>query len=589
MGGLSLLGATEASVDGEPLPQSAQPASVDMPDIDAGSALSNVPVAAPVPNMTPGSDAPSHPQQWSFRPLPSTMVLSGNRGVGGSIEDFAAVSSVPEPAEANVFNASSPNSVSALVDGGWGAVEDCVMYKIDDTVQITFELGAPCRIDEVSWKQWWATTSSRKTAYQLDEAIVTLSNDGFVNDSREVGKVIDPGPHPSWGSPIDYRVMADRQVASAVRITIAPKAGTAVYLAEAFIYGKPVNENDVAVAPFTFTRLCTARINPKGDHVVLAATEEGDLIAVRADGRILWSQSFGTKLNDVHAVDINGDGIDEIALARADYNLSLLQSNGEEIWSRKLTYYRKNPYVNVVRSGDLNGDGTPEIICGGENWRFYAFDAEGNELWNFEAVHPSRSGAVADLDGDGTAEVICGTHYYYLSVLNSDGTPRWRAHFGPICWDVDTGSFDGDKTRGVVCGSGDGSIYYFAYDGTRRLAFNTGDEVRDVAAADLDGDGKDEILGASFSTNVYCFGPDAKQKWYVPLGAPVGHLVTVSTAGGVVVVAGTTDGHIATLNGDGKLIAYEGIGSAPAAMTVLDKTVVVATEDGRMIRMDALP
>ena len=154
---------------------------------------------------------------------------------------------------------------------------------------------------------------------------------------------------------------------------------------------------------------------------VLAATTEGTLFALNADGSTRWSVDAGTQLNDVVTADLTGDGKDEIVLARQDYHVQVLNLAGEELWKRELSYYRRPPYVNLVRTGDLDGDGTPEVIAGGENWRFYAFRADGTELWNYESVHPSRSGAVADLDGDGKAEVICGTHYYWASVLNADG------------------------------------------------------------------------------------------------------------------------------------------------------------------------
>src|SRR5690606_30457847 len=103
----------------------------------------------------------------------------------------------------------------------------------------------------------------------------------------------------------------------------------------------------------------------------------------------------GAQLNDVAAADLDGDGRDEILLARQDHFVTVLDSTGKEMWSSKLQFYRRPPFVNLVRAGDIDGDGKLEVIVGGENWRFYAFDASGKELWNYEAVHPSRSGAVA--------------------------------------------------------------------------------------------------------------------------------------------------------------------------------------------------
>ena len=196
---------------------------------------------------------------------------------------------------------------------------------------------------------------------------------------------------------------------------------------------------------------------------------------------------------------------------------------------------------------------------------------------------------MADLDGDGKAEVICGTHYYWASTLNSDGTRRWRYGFGPICYDIATGAFDGDKTRGVVYGGGDGRVHVVGYDGKPRLKYNTGDEVKAVMACDLDGDGRDEVVAGSLSYNVYCFGPDMKRRWRVDLGAPVTELASVRLSTGAVVVAGTTDGRVVTLDATGKLVASSRLGAAVVDLATCGDSVIVTTADGRIRRLRVRP
>ena len=210
------------------------------------------------------------------------------------------------------------------------------------------------------------------------------------------------------------------------------------------------------------TGLADAALQNAGPaDTILAATASGTLVALNLDGSTRWSCDAGAALNDVVADDLVGDGRDEIVLACQDFKVRVLDGQGQPLWQRELSYYRRPPYVNLVRTGDLNGDGRPEVVAGGENWRFYAFQGDGTELWNYESVHPSRAGAVADLDGDGKAEVICGTHYYWASVLSGDGVLRWQYRFGPICYDVKAGHFAGDRTRGLVFGSGDGKSTLF--------------------------------------------------------------------------------------------------------------------------------
>ncbi|MBN1346346.1 MAG: VCBS repeat-containing protein [Phycisphaerae bacterium] len=335
---------------------------------------------------------------------------------------------------------------------------------------------------------------------------------------------------------------------------------------------------------YRITRLATACLDGRGGPlVVLAATREGRLFAVSAEGRVRWSVELGAQINDVTADDLDGDGVDEIVVGGQDHHVRVLDASGKERWRRALTYYRRPPYVNVVRMGDLDGDGRREVVAGGENWRFYAFKADGTELWNYESVHPSRSGAVADLDGDGKAEVMCGTHYYYMSVLNPDGTKRWGYNFGPICYDLATGSFDGDKRRGVVCGGGGGYVHYLSFDGKLRMKYDTGDEVRRVAAADLDGDGRDEVLAGSLNHNVYCFGADGKRRWRVDLGRPISAMAAVADGKGSLLLAGTSGGVVVTIDPSGTIVASSRLGAEVVDLAVLGVAAVAATSDGRLV------
>ncbi len=343
-------------------------------------------------------------------------------------------------------------------------------------------------------------------------------------------------------------------------------------------------KDSAAEAPsWRFARLANAALGEAGEiDTLLAATAGGTLFALNKDGSTRWSVQTGTKLNDVVADDLTGDGKDEIILARHDHHVQVLNAAGQELWRRALSYYRRPPRVNIVRTGDINGDGTPEVIAGGENWRFYAFSADGTELWNYESVHPSRSGAVSDLDGDGQAEVICGTHYYWASVLDAEGRRRWQYRFGPICYDIAIGQFDGDGTRGVVFGSGDGKIHYVDAVGKQRMAYDTGDEVKHVATGDLDGDGVDEIQAGSLNYNVYCFGADAQRRWRLDVDGPVSALVTVPHKQSGLVVVGTSKGRLVSIDSSGNIKAIKELDSKIVDILPGRESITIATADGQL-------
>lgn len=584
--GVTLLGCTRCEVGGFVAHDSARPMDVELPFLEAGQVLEMMPLRGPVRNLRAAGEAPPHPVVWEQRPAPERLVLSGNRGLPGAVDLGVKLTSDPPPAAQNVFNAAAPNTTEALLDGKWGNdTNTSVMYEPDAVVTLTLDLGGACAIDRVRWMQWWSTTSSKNTSYLLKEATVALSDDGFAADSRTIGTVTDTGPHPNFGSPLEYAVDAGGAVGRYVRLTISPQPGSAVYLAQVIVEGKP-RDDAAAVAPYHLRRVRAARLTA-GASGCLVATDEGALLALGGDGALLWRAEFPDRLNDIAAADLDGDGLDEVVVARQDRRVTVLDHDGSERWTRELEYYRRPPYANVALTGDLDGDGRPEVIIGGENWRFYAYSADGNELWNYESVHPSRSGAVADLDGDGRCEVVCGTHYYWWPVLGGDGTRRWALNGGPICYDVATGSFDRDQTRGVVFGGGDGFVHYTDSTGKVRLQYNTGDEVRRVATGDLDGDGLDEILAGSLNDNLYCFDAAGARRWRRDLGGEPTELLCLGEP--VVVCCGTAAGRLFTHDRDGTALAVSDLGAGVTAAAAVDGDLVVATADGRLRRLRVRP
>jgi len=586
--GLSLLGVTRAAIDEQPLVEAGAAQCVDLGDIDTSGAVAGLPLLPPRPPAAAAAALPALPVVWNVTPGPEQCLLTGNRGLAAAVAGFATVSTDPQPAAENVFGAGTPNTVAALTDGTWAATGDSVMYAPDQTVTLRVSFREPAALARVAWRQWWAATSSRNTAYLLAKATLQASNDGFAQDVRTLATLTDPGKHSDWGEPVAFDLDAAGAVAKELRLTLEPQKGSAIYLGELIVSGRPP-QGVTASAAYAFTSLSAARLQAQGEPDLVLTTAEGDLVALAATGKTRWTRHFPSRLNDVAAADVDGDGVDELVLARQDCRVALLKADGAPVWERELQYYRTPAYVNLVRTGDLDGDGHPEIIAGGNNWRFYAFGADGKERWNYEAVHPSRSGAVADLDGDGKAEVLCGTHYYSMSALAPDGTRRWAASFGPICFSIDTGAFDGDKTRGVLCGSGDGGVYLYDAAGQRRLAFVTGDEVRSVATADVDGDGRDEALAGSLSYYVYCFNGKGEPRWRTDLGEPVIRILPLKQTAGTVVVAATSAGTVVTLDGQGAQKARLHLEDGVSGLGAFAGDVIVTTGKGRVLRLHPLP
>ena len=154
---------------------------------------------------------------------------------------------------------------------------------------------------------------------------------------------------------------------------------------------------------------------------------------------------------------------------------------------------------------------------------------------------------------------------------------------GPICHDIATGVFDPSRRRGVILGGGDGIAHILSAEGKPLAQFDTGDEVRKVVTADLDGDDIDEALAGSMSHSLYCFGGNGTLRWRQDLGAPVTALVAIRKDKRAIVVAGTDNGGISSLDATGKVIASRALNSPIVDLASFGRQIIASTENGHVI------
>ena len=530
---------------------------------------------------------PAQSTLWSFAATTNTQYLTPNQRGQLVIPDFCTMTSSPDKLGPNVLTAGN-NVPENLLDGSIFHNGKNAMYPVDQTVTLTFNFKSAATLSKAHFAIWHATTSSKRTSYLLEKAILETSADGTFADAVKAGEYVEERKLPNWGNPASCNINVDNVQCKGARLTFIPKKGSAIYLAEVVLEGN--GSGGSQNIPQEISCIASGKANGKLFEAV--GTKYGDLYILDANGKQIAKQNLSARVNALTCADLDKDGNEEIAVALENGLVTVLTHELKTVWSYTLDHYRVFPSANVIYTGELDGDGFPEVIVGGNNWRFYAFDHTGKFLWHYEAVHPSRSGAVADLDGDGLDEVLCGTHYYAMPVLNGKGKRIWRASFGPICWGIATGKFEGDKTRGVIAGSGNGFAYMFDSKGKKLMELNTGEEVHSVLTADLDAgtpdaDGKDEAIAGSYSQFLYAWNGDGSQRWCRDLGAPI-MAVAATTTQQTNLHVGLNDGHLLTLNAKGETIKSTNLGASVNILLRRPDTaqLLAATDEGKLFLIE---
>ena len=189
-------------------------------------------------------------------------------------------------------------------------------------------------------------------------------------------------------------------------------------------------------------------INGDGKNEIIAADEEGKLLCYDGNGNKLWMHKEPEGIGSAPSVgDIDGDGKFEIVIASEESPIICLDNKGEEKWRFKpkddiLADGRKREVAAPV-IWDINGNGKKEIITG-MGFELTAVNSDGKLLWSYPMKNRIDSGiSIADADGDGKIEIYAVDLSGYMVSVNANGKPNWsttlpgKARRSPIIADVD--------------------------------------------------------------------------------------------------------------------------------------------------------
>ena len=221
------------------------------------------------------------------------------------------------------------------------------------------------------------------------------------------------------------------------------------------------------------------------------------------------------------SIDVNGDGILEVAVGCAGYSmntqaqsydfgftrpntLKLINYSASEIWS-----FPTAGGVSSLIAGDVNADGSMDLIAG-SNQRVYVVDKRGKQVWDYITHGIVYDLAHADVDGDGRNEVIVASDKIY--VLKDDGGLFWESRKYQGVYALEAADIDLDGKTEIIAGT----TKLMVYDETGKLEWSSSDigRVSDLAVADLDRDGYYEVAVSTRNGRLRLFEtePYAKKK-----------------------------------------------------------------------------
>ncbi|HUS80611.1 MAG TPA: FG-GAP-like repeat-containing protein, partial [Armatimonadota bacterium] len=472
--------------------------------------------------------------------------------------------------------------VEKLTDQVYTGSTSSVMWPAGVTPTITLDLGAETEISSVVLREW-----HMNEGWDIGERTLEVSSDGFQQDVREVRAPFEDVGTEQWGNNINTLMEAKvGQRARQLRLTVSPaREDSSVYIAEVEVHGiRPGAVPEI-------TAIATGDLDGDGADEVVVASDTGQVRALDAGGRVLWTFDGGkrARINCLACADVNGDGRAEVMCGGDGARLILLGPDGGKQWEVNPPAYRGIPSdVMTVLPADVDGDGVPEVICGCRSWQYFAYDRDGKQLWrNVIYAHSATVGWADDFDGDGRAEIVGGNEYYTLNLIDNDGRRIFNAgRLGPNQTAVSSADVNGDGLPEVLVGTDAGELVCFDGKGNRVWETNVGDRVTRILPADLDGDGADEIVCAGESANVFALHLDGSALWRAPIADGVYDLALVREGNRLMIAAAAGSAGVYLLDSAGEFIARAETGGSAKALALSGGRVVATTDAGLVDAFD---
>lgn len=247
---------------------------------------------------------------------------------------------------------------------------------------------------------------------------------------------------------------------------------------------------------------------------VLGVTAGGWIGVVSGAGQPLWSTRSAGSMPLVVPMDLEGDGRDELCVGTDDGWLRLLSPAGQPMWEFNLG----GGPVRAVAGADTNGDGRLELLAASLDGQVVALDSAGAELWRYDLPeeplgplssggNPAAAGGLlwGDFEGPGKSGWVCATAAGTLVGISSTGSYRWSYTVRSRLLAVGSGDVDGDGRDEIVAASTDGVLYLLADYGVLLARHNLGSAATALLVSDIDDDGRDDLLAGTSAGEVQVY------------------------------------------------------------------------------------